>query len=502
MIIVINGQGKVLAQQNEDLFQGSVRANVIDLVAPFATNVEFFVGFELPDGTYIDERRMKSSIKVADKLNVWKLVLDSAILKNSGIVTMQFRGVVGTTIICSGSVKLPTQKGVPYKIEDTMEISQYEELLALITDVKALLNNKADIVSEQFEAVETDETTSGIYYYFDELDDRYISVTLPENYDASKQYYQITSIGRIINDDKGVYLELVEDGQTTTLKLFKDGVYINGDKIVTLSYFEEQLESGLKELEENTKKELDKKVDKISEFGEHEIYNTDDEVGFGTNRENVGGSVKRVTINKDGVTLTALTGAGTEYGAATSLNITAGNKPKLTTTKQGVTKESNLATDEDFETKLDKKPDGNINLINAQTGKLDNAYLPSILTKGARRFAGTFGEDGIITASAYASEVQGLNINEINLDECIGYEFAYTGENPYQLSDLEVHKNDIVVCNGSQEPNWTLYDNSDKVVSVNGMTGAVELNFATLDDVNNAIGNVSNLLGNTEDLEV
>ena len=52
MIIVINSQGGLVSQQNEDLFQGSTGVNTINLIAPFATNVIFKAVFEMPDGSY------------------------------------------------------------------------------------------------------------------------------------------------------------------------------------------------------------------------------------------------------------------------------------------------------------------------------------------------------------------------------------------------------------------------------------------------------------------
>lgn len=158
------------------------------------------------------------------------------------------------------------------------------------------------------------------------------------------------------------------------------------------------------------------------------------------------------------------------------------------------------------EKKLNKKPNGNINLINEETGKIDNAYIPTNISGTSRIFAGTFGEDGIITASAYASDVDGLDINGVVYKKT-GYEFLYTGTNPFTLlvpvgetiisnfgdiviekQEVEINRRDMILANGARVyPGWSIIDNSDKVVSVNGMTGAVELNFATLDDVNNAI---------------
>lgn len=241
MIIVINAQGKVLSQQNEDLFQGSIKANVIDIVAPFNTNVTMYASFELPDGTYYEEKEMKHSIKVIDGLNVWKQILNFPVTKNYGIVTMQFRAVVGNQTICSGSAKIPIQKGVPYIKEDDLEPTQYEELKALISDVKALLGNKVEVTTGQYELANVTEDTVGTYYIYQDETDSYLPVVLPENYNSYLQYYELNKIGRVINDNKGVYLEYVDGDIATTLKLTSDGVTINNEKIVTEKKLEENL---------------------------------------------------------------------------------------------------------------------------------------------------------------------------------------------------------------------------------------------------------------------
>lgn len=241
MIIVINAQGKVLAQQNEDLFQGSVKANVIDLVAPFATNVTMYASFELPDGTYYAEEEMRHSVKVIDGLNVWKQVLNFPVTKNYGIVTMQFRAVVGNQTICSGSAKIPIQKGVPYVRTDDLEQTQYDELKALISDVKALLANKVEVVSGKYEIANVNADTVGEYYIYQEESDSYLQAILPENYVEGETYYTLSSLGRVINDEKGLYLEFVEGENKTTLRLTNSGVTINDVQVVTVKTLEENL---------------------------------------------------------------------------------------------------------------------------------------------------------------------------------------------------------------------------------------------------------------------
>lgn len=319
----------------------------------------------------------------------------------------------------------------------------------------------------------------------------------------SKGFYEHRSdfkypVNTIVYYEKEFYLSLSDDNVaelTDDNHWKKLGIRSQLEAKEVILENENNLESTVADIYEK----LNNKVDRVSEGDAFLIDNTSDGIYLGT--RHMSGSGANVNIGTGGVKIST-SQSGTQYGSSTTETLYFGGKVRVISKQNNeIVRDTYLATLLDTEKKQDKKPDGNIELINPNTGKLDNSYLPSILTRGSRRFAGTFGEDGVVVASAYASEVQGLNINEINLDNSIGYEFAYTGENPFVIDGLEIYKNDIIVCNGNQEPNWTLYDNSDKVVSVNGKTGAVELNFATLDDVNNAIGNVSSLLGNTEDLE-
>ena len=143
-----------------------------------------------------------------------------------------------------------------------------------------------------------------------------------------------------------------------------------------------------------------------------------------------------------------------------------------------------------IDNKQDKRPDGENELINQESGKIDTKYLPKGIGQ-CLKFAGTFDADGVITASAYAPELQGRGILGINLTECVGYEFQYTGEETFILRGLEINQNDIIVCNGDEDPNWTLIDNSDKVISVNGQTGAVIINSIQSDDGGANIARIS-----------
>lgn len=237
MIIVINSQGKVVSQQNDDIFQGSVKANVIDLVAPFAENVDFYATFELPDGRLLPEKLkygylMNRSVKVVDGLNVWKLAVNFPITQLHGIVTIQLKGVIGNQIVCTSSIKVNVQKGVPYiNEEEDLEPSQYDVLSGMIQDIRSILAGKVDKEHLKLNLVEVNEDTVGYYYIINE-EGQLISVVLPEQYDESEKYYIAEKTGRIVNDDNGIYIEYLDGEKRVKIELLNDKVLINNEKVI------------------------------------------------------------------------------------------------------------------------------------------------------------------------------------------------------------------------------------------------------------------------------
>ena len=236
MILVINSQGGLVSIQDEDLFQGSTNLNVINLLAPFSDSIVWKAVFEMPDGTYkpdnLDGYLFQSSMKIADNLNAWKLPITFPISQEYGVVTMQLRGMSGDTIVCTTSVKFTIQKGVPYA-SNFEELSDKDQLLQMIADVKALVNNKVDIANYVYELAEdVNENTVGNYYIYE--DGEYVPKTLPQNYDRNATYYEIINSGTISNVDSGLFLTYTDNknNQSMTLKIEKDKATLNGKQVV------------------------------------------------------------------------------------------------------------------------------------------------------------------------------------------------------------------------------------------------------------------------------
>ena len=236
MIIVINSQGGLVSIQDEDLFQGSTNLNVINLLAPFSDSVVWKAVFEMPDGSYkpenLDGYLFQPSMSISDNLNAWKLPITFPISQEYGVITMQLRGMSGDTVVCTTSVKFTIQKGVPYA-SNFEELSDKDQLLQMIADVKALVNNKVDIANYVYELAEdVNENTVGNYYVYQ--DGKYIPKTLPQNYDRNATYYEIINSGIVSNVDNGLFLTYTDNknNQSMTLKIEKDKVTLNEKQVV------------------------------------------------------------------------------------------------------------------------------------------------------------------------------------------------------------------------------------------------------------------------------
>lgn len=235
MIIVINSQGGLVSQQNEDLFQGSTGINTINLIAPFATNVIFKAVFEMPDGSYkpdIDGYLFEPTIQVVDGLNVWRLIVNFPITQYSGLIKMQLRGMVGDKVVCTSIIKFNVQEGLPYK-NNYVEEETYDYLLGLISDLKGLLNDKVSVKKYKYQEASVNQDTAGVYYVFNVEQNKYIPKTLPTEYDENAKYFEV-AIESIITNEDGLYLQFKDNinNQTMRLQVSGDKATINDKTIV------------------------------------------------------------------------------------------------------------------------------------------------------------------------------------------------------------------------------------------------------------------------------
>lgn len=279
MIIVLNSQGSLVAQQNENLFQGSNLANVIDVVAPFSSNVTFRANFEMPDGTYKPEDKsgyiLDKSVNIINNLNVWRLNVNFPITQNYGIVKMQLRATIGSQVICTTEIKLPVQKGVPYDSE-YVEPSTYDAILEMISDLQAQLDNKVDIVKYTYERdLNVNADTVGVYYVYNAITDTYTSVILPDEYVSGTNYYNVKTTTRFVGNQNGIVLDYQNVNDRVTLTIDNEKVTINNKQVVVFddliadNVTYDHNVSGLNA--ENVKDAIDELKFKINEIGNSQV---------------------------------------------------------------------------------------------------------------------------------------------------------------------------------------------------------------------------------------
>lgn len=236
MIIVINSQGGLVAQQDEELHQGSSRFNTINLIAPFGTNVMFWANFELPDGTIkpsLQGALMTPSVETPFGVNTWKLHLDFPITQYSGQVKMQIRGLIGDVVACTTTVKFYVEKGVPYQSEYVEDQTTYDDIVAFISDLQAILVDKVNITHNTY-AIDPNVTSSTVGTRFVYENGEYKSKTLPQEYQAGTTYYDIATTGIVGNNNNGLYLQMSGGTQTTKVEILKDKVVINGKTVIVV----------------------------------------------------------------------------------------------------------------------------------------------------------------------------------------------------------------------------------------------------------------------------
>jgi hypothetical protein len=133
--------------------------------------------------------------------------------------------------------------------------------------------------------------------------------------------------------------------------------------------------------------------------------------------------------------------------------------------------------------KQDKKPDGTNSLIGTD-GKIDPRYFSGSILSGMV-FGGTFNGSGAITASSYASALQGVKIDTVNTANYPG--FYFIAQASYVFGGNSYGPGDWAISQGAHTPAWAKIDNASAVSSVNGKKGAVIL---TKGDV--GLGSVDN----------
>lgn len=134
-------------------------------------------------------------------------------------------------------------------------------------------------------------------------------------------------------------------------------------------------------------------------------------------------------------------------------------------------------------------------------GKILLSKLPDVIL-GQLKYGGSFNATGVITPSAFFSEISSINnINNVIGSQFIGFYFiaSHAGFVPSGsgISDIEIGDWLVVNSSNSSATSWVKIDNTDAVSLVNGKKGNVVLNAADVGAIEPGTGG-SQVRNNTQ----
>lgn len=152
MIFFVANDGTIIKSFPSPVYQGSVNANNIYLIAPFAANLTVTVAFRLPNGVISERYVMTPSneisgvtdSKTGKTYSGWQFAMPNEITKYFGNVKAQFFFYTPQgQIVASSSTDFPVGKGVPNILPDEPSADVYAQILSQISGLQQQLNNGA-----------------------------------------------------------------------------------------------------------------------------------------------------------------------------------------------------------------------------------------------------------------------------------------------------------------------------------------------------------------------
>lgn len=141
MIFYFNGDGTLISQTPERVFQGSNLASTIYFVAPFQKDLQITVNFVLPNGEVFPAAGAELlNLTQGEELNgvqdvngvnfcVWEIGITNNVTAYSGKVTAQFRVYNAEQIIATYSVDFTVERGVAPVLPATPTDDIYQQIL-------------------------------------------------------------------------------------------------------------------------------------------------------------------------------------------------------------------------------------------------------------------------------------------------------------------------------------------------------------------------------------
>ena len=153
MIFFVANDGTIINSNPSPIYQGSVGANNIYLVAPFAENLSASVAFKLPNGVYTERFPMTRVQELTGIINEqsgqtyngWLLSMPNIITQYFGTVTVQFffYSAQGGVITATSATSFVVGKGVPSILPSAPSEDVYDAIMSQLSALTQQLNNGA-----------------------------------------------------------------------------------------------------------------------------------------------------------------------------------------------------------------------------------------------------------------------------------------------------------------------------------------------------------------------
>lgn len=156
MIFIADAQGSITQIGTTSIYQGSVKAGQIILLAPLPASLSVVVGFTLPNGKHTsinlaspnDRIRMTPidldgiiSTEEQNNYNAWIYTLQAEITEFPGTVTVQFFCYTPTSeVLTTYSAEFEVQQGVAVQLPSTPQDNIYRQILSALAENNAKIN--------------------------------------------------------------------------------------------------------------------------------------------------------------------------------------------------------------------------------------------------------------------------------------------------------------------------------------------------------------------------
>lgn len=159
MIFFTDNDGTIIKSLPSPVYQGSANTNTIYLIAPFASNAQVTVAFQLPNGTWTTPAMMTQESALNGIVDAqgttysgWTYSIPNSVTQYYGVITVQFffYGTNSGVVTASSSTTITVGKGVPIVLPDTPTDDIYEQILNALSQITTDLSSGVYVARSVF----------------------------------------------------------------------------------------------------------------------------------------------------------------------------------------------------------------------------------------------------------------------------------------------------------------------------------------------------------------